>query len=110
MEFWQALILAAVPSVAAVATALIGFRDLGLRRKLQTSEQFLVLFTVAHGRPNDGRAVGITEQVAALHLIADFAKKEPLLMNAARAGLEHFATWENADISGAATEAVKRLG
>lgn len=44
MEFWQALVIALVPSVAAVIAALVAFRDLGLRRRLETSRQFLALF------------------------------------------------------------------
>ncbi|WP_205471327.1 hypothetical protein [Nocardioides sp. SYSU D00038] len=94
MAFWQALVVAAVPSVAAVLTAFLGFRDLGLRRRLETSKQFLNLFATAHGRPVDGRdGVGVGEQVATLHLIADFASKESLVRNAAIEGLRHFTTW-----------------
>jgi hypothetical protein len=101
VEFWQALIVAAVPSVAAIATAWLGFRDLSVRRRLESSKQFLTLFATAHGRPTDGRdAVGLGEQIATLNLIADFAVKEPLMRNAAVAGLKHFSTWnEDADAS-----------
>jgi len=73
----QALVIATIPSVAAVLTAALGFRDLGMRRKLETSKQFLALFATAHGRPVDERDhVGIGEQVASIHLIADFAASE----------------------------------
>ena len=94
MEFWQALIIAAIPSVAAVVTAWLGFRDFRLRRKLETSKQFLTLFAAAHGRPADREHVGVGEQIATIHLIADFAEKEPVLRNAARAGLSDLTTWE----------------
>jgi hypothetical protein len=48
-----------------------------MRRKLETSKQFLALFATAHGRPVDERDhVGIGEQVASIHLIADFAASE----------------------------------
>jgi hypothetical protein len=40
MTFWQALAIAAVPSAAAVSSAALGFRDLGMRRRLETSKQF----------------------------------------------------------------------
>ena len=50
MSFWQALVIATIPSVAAVLTAALGLRDLGMRRKLETSKQFLALFATAHGR------------------------------------------------------------
>jgi hypothetical protein len=94
MPFWQALILAVIASAAAVATAWLGFRDLGVRRRLESSKQFLNLFATAHGRPVDGRdGVGVGEQIATIHLIADFAAKEDMLKNAAREGLEEFATW-----------------
>ena len=111
MEFWQALVIALVPSVAAVITALVAFRDLGLRRRLETSRQFLALFSLAHGRLDSGRRVGIGEQVATIHLIADFAVKEKVVLNAAREGLAHLAEWDAsprvaADLLGAVNEAV----
>jgi hypothetical protein len=95
MQFWQALVVAAIPSVAALITAWVAFRDLGMRRRLETSKQFLVLFSTAHGRPADGREhVGLGEQIATVQLIADFARKERLVENAARAGLAELAAWD----------------
>lgn len=95
MSFWQALVVVLVPSVAAVLTAVLGFRDLGMRRRFETSKQFLNLFATAHGRPVDGRdSVGFSEQVATIYLIADFAASETLLVNAAREGLKDFAAWD----------------
>ena len=35
----QALVIATIPSVAAVLTAALGLRDLGMRRKLETSKR-----------------------------------------------------------------------
>lgn len=94
MDFWGQILVVLIASVAAVATAFLGFRDLGMRRRLETSKQFLNLFATAHGRPVDGRDfVGVGEQIATLHLIADFAKDEPLLRHAAVEGLRHFTTW-----------------
>lgn len=93
MPFWQALLIAVVPSVAAVVTALVAFRDLGLRRRLETSTQFLSLFSLAHGRLDSGRAVGVGEQIATVHLIADFAVGEKTVRNAAREGLAYLTTW-----------------
>ncbi|MEH3068315.1 MAG: hypothetical protein PGN15_09780 [Aeromicrobium erythreum] len=97
MPFWQLLILALIPSAAAVGAALVGFRDLGLRRRLETSKQFVSLFATAHGRPIEERPhpVGVGEQVATIHLIADFAMKEPVLVNAAVAGLRNLASWDD---------------
>ena len=96
MNFLQALIVAGVPSAAAVVTAVLGFGDLGMRRRLETSKQFLNLFATAHGRPVDGRKfVGVGEQIATIHLIADFAASEKLLKNAARNGLQEFASWDS---------------
>lgn len=93
MGFWQALVVAAVPSVAAVISAWVAFRDLGLRRRLETSRQFLSLFSLAHGRPEGGRTVGVGEQIATIHLIADFAAREKVVRNAAREGLQHLTSW-----------------
>jgi hypothetical protein len=85
-----------------------------MRRRLETSKQFLNLFATAHGRPVDGREkVGVGEQIATVHLIADFAAREGLLKNAAREGLKDFATWgttaEAKKVADAASEALKRL-
>lgn len=96
MSLLQAVIVAAIPSSAAVASAWLGFRDLGLRRRLETSRQFVNLFASAHGRPLDGRQkpIGVGEQVATIHLIADFAAREKVLINAAIAGLRNLETWD----------------
>ena len=80
--------------MAVVLTAALGFRDLGMRRRLEMSKQFLNLFATAHGRPVDGRdGVGVGEQIATIHWIADFAASESLVRNAAREGLRELATW-----------------
>ena len=93
MTFWQALVVALIPSLAAIITATVAFRDLGLRRRLETSQQFLSLFALAHGRLDSGRAVGVGEQIATVHLIADFAAQEKVVRNAAREGLRHLTSW-----------------
>ena len=41
----------------------------------------------------DGVGVGVGEQIATIHLIADFAASESLVRNAAREGLRELATW-----------------
>lgn len=95
MTFWQTLIITAIPTGAAVITAIVGIRDLGVRRRLETSKQFLTLFALAHGRPIDGRdGVGVGEQVATVQLIADFARREKLLRGAASGGLSYLAGWD----------------
>lgn len=115
MEFWQAVVVAVIPSAAALGTAFIGFRDLGMRRKLESSKQFLSLFATAHARPADGRnKIGLGEQIATIHLIADFAKKDRLLKNAAVEGLRYFSTWDTEadgyrEISDAAKKALLQL-
>ena len=102
MTFCQTLIIAVIPSIAAIASAGLaaglGFRDLRMRRRIETSKQFLSLFATAHGRPSDGRTeVGIAEQVACIHLIADFAAKEELVRRAAYEGLHELSTWGHGD-------------
>lgn len=113
MNFWQALVIATIPSVAAVMTALVSFRDLRVRRRLETSKQFLTLFATAHGRPVDREHVGVGEQVATIHLIADFASTDKMLLNAARAGLGDLTGWsgteESEKIANAAKVAVARM-
>ncbi|WP_156364792.1 hypothetical protein [Aeromicrobium sp. Leaf245] len=39
------------------------------------------------------------EQVATIHLIADFALKEPVLLNAAVAGLRNLESWDDPELS-----------
>ena len=85
-----------------------------MHRKLETSKQFLALFATAHGRPVDERDhVGIGEQVASIHLIADFAASEKLLRNAAREGLKDLLAWEGSanhdKVAHAAKTALHRL-
>ncbi|MDS2173828.1 hypothetical protein Q7C18_14065 [Nesterenkonia sp. CL21] len=113
MEFWQAIVVAAIPSAAAVVAAIVSFRDLHLRRRLESSKQFLSLFASAHGRPQGRDAIGIGEQVAAVHLIADFAAKDKMLRSAAREGLQDLSSWTGNErsekIASSATAALGRL-
>lgn len=100
MTFLQGLLIAFVPSFAAVLSAWIGFRDLRLRRRLETSRQFVNLFAAAHGRPVDGReSIGVGEQIATIHLIADFAAEEGVLRQAAAAGLRELASWDQVKVA-----------
>lgn len=107
MEFWQAIVVALIPSIAAVIAAFVTFRDYRLRHRLETSKQFLTLFAAAHGRPAGREVIGIGEQVATVHLIADFAKDEKVLRNAARAGLTELSSWSGTDQHGKIAEAAK---
>jgi hypothetical protein len=116
MEFWQVLVVATIPSAAAVVSASVAFRDLGLRRRLETSKQFLSLFAAAHGRPlgRDG-TIGIGEQIATIYLIGDFAVPEKFLHNAAKEGLRELTTWgangnsQSAQVAEAAKSVLARL-
>jgi len=111
VTFWQTLIITAIPTGAAVITAIVGIRDLGVRRRLETSKQFLTLFALAHGRPIDGRdGVGVGEQVATVQLIADFARREKLLRGAASGGLSYLAGWDEDEPYTAATGITSRGG
>ena len=94
MSFWQAVIVATIPSLAALPAAWIGLRDLRLRRRIETSNQFLRMIAIAHDHPADGRThTAIFEQIAAVHLIADLAAQEPVLRNAALADSRGLAEW-----------------
>lgn len=115
VNFLQTLVIAGVPTLGAVVAASVALRDLGLRRRLETSRQFLSLFANANGRPTDGRdEVGVPEQVATVHLIADFARREADLYYAAHAGLKQLVGWgahpSGAPVAEAAKSALDRLG
>ena len=80
--------------VAAVLVARSASKDLAVKRQLESTERFLELIAVAHGRPRDGRGhVGISEQVAAVHLVAEFGAAHSWLREAATESLASFATW-----------------
>lgn len=80
--------------VAAVLVARSASKDLAVKRQLESTERFLELIAVAHGRPRDGRErVGISEQVAAVHLVAEFGAEHSWLRGAATESLVSFPTW-----------------
>lgn len=87
-----------VAAGAIIAAAYLGSRQatkgLELSRQIESTKQFLQLVATAHGRPADGRpAVGHTEEIAALWLIAGFGHEHDALRPAARAALDDFARW-----------------
>lgn len=78
------LVAAIAVIVSAAVVARTAGRELQVQRQLQSTERFLELLAVAHGRPRDGRErVGVSEQVAAVHLVAEFGSDHRWLRMAA---------------------------
>ncbi len=74
----------------------LGKQGTGGRRRLDSTQQFLHLFASAHG-PADGRQeIGLSEQVAAVHLIAEFGGSHPWPAGPAREGLRSMVKWTGA--------------
>lgn len=63
MRWWQAALIAAIPTIGAVYAAIQVTPDLRLRRQTEITDRFVRLIAVAHGRPVDREYVGVGEQV-----------------------------------------------
>lgn len=101
------LVAAIAVIVSAAVVARTAGRELQVQRQLQSTERFLELLAVAHGRPRDGReGVGVSEQVAAVHLVAEFGSDHSWLRMAATKGVASMATWLNEESDPALQEAV----
>ena len=91
-----------VASGGVVLASLLAARSasagLTTRRRLESTEQFLQLFAAAHGRPADRSVIGLSEQVAAVHLIAEFGDSYEWLRRPAVEGLRSMEGWV-ADVS-----------
>jgi hypothetical protein len=89
MSFWESAVLAGIPTSAVAAGVWQATRDLGLRRRLDGTDRFLEIASLANGRPRDGRSgVGTAEQCAAIELLAAFGKSESHLHAPALAALK----------------------
>ena len=88
MSFWEAMIIALVPTVGIGLTVWASTRDLALRRKLGATDKFFEIVMIAHARAKDREGVGSAEQIAGIHLLADFGRSEKHLKNAAKDALE----------------------
>ena len=88
MNFWQALVVALVPTAGVLLSVFVSTRDLDLRRKLESTDKFFDIVMLSNARSREREHVGTAEQVAAVHLLADFGKTEDHLKNASRAALE----------------------
>ncbi|TDC23186.1 hypothetical protein [Kribbella albertanoniae] len=91
------IFIALIPTVGVLWGARIASRDFQLRRELETARQFGAMVLIAHGRPTDGRDVGVTEQVAYIHLLGALGRRHKWLKPAARAALEDFSKWDAHD-------------
>jgi len=114
MSFCQTLIIALIPTLGISLTLIGATRDLRLRRRLECTDKFLNIASIAHARPMDGRErVGIAEQCAALALLAEFGRDEKHLREPAREALQrtqHWALGGNPIVRAAADKALSRLG
>lgn len=98
----QPILVAIVATGGVVATAWASTRDLALRRRLDSTDKFLEIVMLAHGKADLSReVVSTSEQIAAIHLLVDFTESESHLSNAARAVL-----WELAATFGTGPSAV----
>lgn len=82
--------------IGSILTWVVATRDLALRRRTQTIDAFLRVATQAHGvRPGQPghETVGIGEQVAAIHLLADLARRDRWLRKAGIAFLDDLTRW-----------------
>lgn len=97
MEEWFVGLLFGIGGtiVASGVTLLISTRDLGLKRRTDTIDRFLRTASVAHGYPVDERSgsVGTGEQIAAIFLVADLARRDKWLRLSGLAFLEELSTW-----------------
>jgi hypothetical protein len=94
LPFWQTLIIAAIPSTALLVGFAQATRDLALRRRLEGTDRFLEIAAVANSQPRDGReSNGLSEQVAAIELLASFGRSDDHLREPARAALQLAIEW-----------------
>lgn len=114
MPFWQALVIAFVPTIGVVLTVWYSTRDLKVRRRLEGTDKFFRIVMTAHARDEVRESVGIAEQIAAIHLLADFGSTEKHLRNAAQAALREISLYTSSiddetsrRASAAATEALE---
>ncbi|ALU40883.1 hypothetical protein AS188_15295 [Kocuria flava] len=101
--------------LGALATVIVGglafwhnSRDLGLRTKIEHYKMFMEVSRRAHGYAGSGEdTVGIGEQIAALHLLADITNGDPSLRHAGAAQLDAQIDWYKNGTT--PTEQVERL-
>ncbi|MEV7607914.1 hypothetical protein AB0N61_00365 [Microbacterium sp. NPDC089320] len=97
MEEWFVGLLFGIGAtlITSVVTLLISTRDLGLRRRTETIDRFLRTAAIAHGYPVDERAqsVGTGEQIAAIYLVADLARRDRWLRTSGIAFLDELCEW-----------------
>jgi hypothetical protein len=95
MAFWQSLVIALIPTIAVAVGFWQATRDLSLKRRLDGTDRFLEVASVANGRPRDGREhVGTAEQCAAIFMLAEFGLSERHLRRPARSALEEVVSWD----------------
>lgn len=115
IEYVQDLFLVLIPTSVALITAWNATKTFRLRRDLETSERFLELLDDASGSGpvKPGTHIDLARQLATVHLLADFAKREKTLRNAAKSGLTEISGWDKSDshikMADAAKEGLERL-
>lgn len=109
--FWQAVAVASITVAGAVGATRPALKDLGLKRRLETTSLFEQLVRRANNAGSLG--LGLSEQVAAIYLIGTFGRDEKHLRDAARAtllgmGLQ-FGSGPSADVIREAAESALKL-
>lgn len=91
MTFWQAVAVAAIGVLGAVGTVWVSTRDLRLRRRMETMDRFLAIAATSQARGREN--IGISEQVAAVHLLGELGVSERELTDAAYAAVTETIRW-----------------
>lgn len=92
MDVVEVAAVVAIPAVSALAAAWKVSADLQVKRHVEMARQFMDLVAIAHARAGD-REVGISEQVAAVELIAAFGRGHKLFREPAFAMLTSIEQW-----------------
>ena len=105
MQFWPSVVIALIPTVGIGLTVWASTRDLAVRRKLDSTDKFFDIVMIAHARAKDRDGVGTAEQIAGIHLLADFGSSERHLRTAAEAALREIGAYT----ANSSNEAVQRV-
>lgn len=115
MEIPQLLATVGIPSLVALAAVWKVSAEVRVKRHVEITDRFMQLIAVAHSRPTDGRDfAGLSEQIAAIELVAAFGRRDRLFGHAAGKCLRSIESWsgggEHRDIvKRAAGDARQRL-
>lgn len=106
-------LVALISGIALTASAFAGsyfpFRGVVLQRQLDVMVKFTEMVRVLDGRPAEGDVVGLSQQVTAVWLIAQFGRDNKFLRVPAESALRHFLTWHDEPVKTAIRDALPYL-